>query len=207
MMSAESYLDELVANYLYKDVLSYAGIRHPSIISDLVRLLALQVGSEVSYSELGNALGIDRKTVVNYIDLLEQSFVLFRLRSFSRNLRNEVSKSQKVYFYDIGVRNAIIQAFAPLSLRTDVGALWENFCIAERLKYMDNNGKRVNRYFWRTVGQKEIDYIEERDGVLTGFECKWSTTKKERIPQIFLETYPGSKIDTINPSNYWRHLM
>lgn len=204
---AKTQLDELVGNYLYKDVLSYAGIKHPSLISDLVRLLALQVGSEVSYTELGGALGIDRKTVVNYIDLLEQSFVVFRLRSFNRNLRNEVSKSQKVYFYDLGVRNAVIQAFAPLKLRTDVGALWENFCILERLKHTDNNGVGMNRYFWRTKDQSEIDYIEEKDGVLTGFECKWNPEKKVRSPKLFLEAYPGSTIEKIDPSNYWRHLM
>jgi predicted AAA+ superfamily ATPase len=204
---AKTLLDELVANYLYKDVLSYAGIKHPSVISDLVRLLALQVGSEVSYTELAGALGIDRKTVVNYIDLLEQSFVVFRLRSFSRNLRNEVSKSQKVYFYDLGVRNALLQAFARPALRTDVGALWENFCILERLKHTDNTGLRLNRYFWRTNNQQEIDYIEERDGMLTGFECKWNPSKKARIPKLFLETYPGSSIEKIDPNNYWRHLL
>lgn len=204
---AAMQLDELVANYLYKDVLTHVGVKRSSVITGLVRLLALQVGNEVSYAELAGALGIDRKTVVSYVDLLEQCFVVFRLGSFSRNLRKEVAKSQKVYFYDLGVRNAILQAFAPLVLRADVGALWENFCIVERLKYTDNNGLRMNRYFWRTYDQKEIDYIEEKDGVLTGFECKWNPDRKVRTPGLFLETYPGSRIEKLDPSNYWRHLL
>jgi len=204
---AQVDLEELVSNYLYKDILSYAGIKRPTVIRDLVRLLALQVGSEVSYSELANNLGINRKTVISYIDLLEQCFVVFRLGSFNRNLRVELAKSQKVYFYDLGVRNALIQAFAPLALRNDVGALWENFCVLERLKYTDNNGVKLNRYFWRTYDQKEIDYIEERDGVLTGFEFKWNPDKKVRVPELFVKTYPDSTVNKIDPSNYWRYLL
>jgi len=204
---AEMELDELVSNYLYKDILSYAGIKKPTVIQDLVKLLALQVGNQANYNELAQKLGIDRKTVISYMDLLEQCFVIFQLRSFSRNLRKELSKSQKVYFYDLGVRNAILQAFAPLSLRPDVGALWENFCILERLKYTKNNGIRVNRYFWRTYNQKEIDYIEERNGVLTGFECKWNPNKRVSVPKLFTETYPESSVQKIDPTNYWKHLL
>jgi hypothetical protein len=204
---AAMQLDELVANYLYTDVLAHVGVKRSSVITNLVRLLALQVGSEVSYAELASNLGIDRKTVVSYVDLLEQCFVLFRLGAFSRNLRKEVAKSQKIYFYDLGVRNAILQAFAPLPLRMDVGALWENFCIVERLKYTNNNGLRMNRYFWRTYDQKEIDFIEEKDGLLTGFECKWNQARRDRPPKDFLETYPGSTVNQIDRANYWRYLL
>lgn len=204
---ARTQLEELVSNYLYKDVLLYLGVKKSSVLSNLLRLLALQIGGEVVYPELGTQLGIDRRTVANYIDILEQCYIVFRMGALSRNLRKEVSKNQKIYFYDLGVRNALLQAFSPLPLRSDVGALWENFCIVERLKYTKNNRMRVNRYFWRTYDQKEIDYIEERDGVFTGFECKWNPDKKARIPGIFLETYPGSTIEKIDPSNYWRHLM
>jgi len=200
-------LDELVANYLYKDTLSYLGVKKSTLVTDLLSLLALQVGQEVAYPELGTALGIDRRTVASYIDVLEQSFVVFRLRAFSRNLRKEISKSQKVYFYDLGVRNALLQAFTPLALRQDVGALWENFCIVERRKFMADRGLRANTYFWRTYDQKEIDYIEERDGVLTGYECKWNPAKRMRSPQEFLDVYPGSVVHQIDRSNYWRHLL
>jgi predicted AAA+ superfamily ATPase len=205
--AAERQLDELVANYLYKDILSYVGVKRSSVITNLVRVLALQVGNEVSYAELASTLGIDRKTVIAYIDLLEQSFVVFRLGALSRNLRKEVAKSIKIYFFDVGVRNAILQSFAPLSLRTDAGALWENFCIAERIKYTDNNNIRVNRYFWRTYDQKEIDYVEERNGVFTGYEYKWNPQRSARIPALFTETYPGSSVVKIDPSNYWRYYL
>ena len=204
---ARIQLDELVSNYLYKDVLAYIGIKRSSVVSGLLRLLALQVGQEVAYPELGSALGIDRRTVANYIDVLEQSFVVFRLGAFSRNLRKEVAKSQKVYFYDLGVRNALLQAFSPLELRNDVGQLWENFCIMERRKLIRNAGLRANQYFWRTYDQKEIDYIEEVDGQLTGFECKWNPARRMRNPKDFLETYPGSTIDQIDRDNYWRYLL
>ena len=204
---ARIQLDELVSNYLYKDVLAYIGIKRSSVVSGLLRLLALQVGQEVAYPELGTALGIDRRTVANYIDVLEQSFVVFRLGAFSRNLRKEVAKSQKVYFYDLGVRNALLQAFAPLELRNDVGQLWENFCILERRKLTHNKGMRANQYFWRTYDQKEIDYIEEMDGQLTGFECKWNPARRIRPPRDFLESYPGSAINQIDPDTYWRYLL
>jgi len=143
---------------------------------------------------------------MKYIDVLEEYFVIFRLGALSHNLRKEIVKSQNVYFCDLGVRNAILRSFTPLALRADAGTLWENFCIAERLKYTDNNGLRMNRYFWRTYDQQEIDYIEERDGVLTGYECKWNPNKKTRIPTLFLETYLGSTVERLDPSNYWRYL-
>ncbi len=204
---ARFQLEELVSHYLYRDILAYARIRKSSVITNLVRLLALQLGNEVSYPEVASTLGVNRKTVVNYIDLLEQSFIVFRLGAYSRNLRKEISKSQKIFFYDLGVRNAVLQAFAPLALRQDVGALWENFCILERLKLTSNNGIFVNRYFWRTYDQQEIDYIEERDGRLTGFEFKYNPRRKYRFPQSFVEAYPDSALERVDRSNYWQHLM
>lgn len=200
-------LQELVSNYLYKDVLMYLGVKRSTLVSNLLRLLALQVGNEVSYPELGAQLGIDRKTVISYIDVLEQSFVVHTLGGFSRNLRKEVAKTQKIYFYDVGVRNALLQAFAPLSLRTDVGALWENFCINERIKRAQYAGQFANRYFWRTYDKKEIDYLEERDGVLTGFEFKWNPNRQMKAPQEFIESYPGSSVEQVDRENYWRFLL
>jgi uncharacterized protein len=204
---ARDQLDELVSNYLYKDVLAYIGIKKSSVVSNLLRLLALQIGKEVAYAELGTALGIDRRTVSNYIDVLEQSFILFRLGAFSRNLRKEIAKGQKIYFYDLGVRNAILQAYAPLELRNDVGEIWENFCIVERHKLLRNRGRRPNQYFWRTYDQREIDYIEEQDGVLTGFECKWNEARRMRQPKDFLTTYPNSVVHQIDRTNYWQYLL
>lgn len=200
-------LEELVSSYLYKDVLMYIGVKRSRMVSELLRLLALQLGNEVSYPELGATLGIDRRTVISYIDVLEKSFVVFTLGGFSRNLRKEVGKTQKIYFYDVGVRNALLQAFAPLALRNDVGALWENFCIVERIKRNNHTGISANRYFWRTYDQKEIDYIEERDGVLSGFEFKWNPNRTAKIPQEFLDTYPGSTVEQIDRGNYWRFLL
>ena len=183
-------LDELVSNYLYRDALAFVGMRKSTVLIKLLELLARQIGQEVSYQELGQALGIDRRTVVSYIDLLEQCFILFRLGAFSRNLRKEVAKSVKIYFYDLGVRNGIIQNFAPLSLRNDVGALWENFCIVERLKLLAYRQRFVNQYFWRTYDQKEIDYLEEADGILAGYEFKWNPTAKVKEPTDFLQPIP-----------------
>lgn len=204
---ARFQLEELVSNYLYRDVLSYIGVKKSSAVAGLLRLLALQVGQEVAYSELGGALGIDRRTIASYLDVLEQSFVIFRLNAFSRNLRKEVAKSQKIYFCDLGVRNALLQAFAPLELRNDVGQLWENFCILERRKMTSNLGLRPNTYFWRTYDQKEIDYVEEMDGKLTGYECKWNPARRIRAPKDFLDAYPGSTVQQIDRTTYWRYLL
>jgi len=204
---AQFELQELVSSYLYKDVLMYLGVKRSKMVGDLLRLLALQVGNEVSYPELGTILGLDRRTVTSYIDILEQAFVVFTLSGFSRNLRKEVGKTQKIYFYDVGVRNALLQAFSPLSLRNDVGALWENFCIVERIKKANHSGLASNRYFWRTYDKKEIDYIEERDGVLAGFEFKWNPNRSMKVPKEFLDTYPGSSIEQVDRGNYWRFLL
>lgn len=200
-------LDELVSNYLYRDALAFVGMSKSTILIKLLELLARQVGQEISYQEIGQALGVDRRTVVNYVDLLEQCFILFRLGAFSRNLRKEVAKSVKIYFYDLGVRNSLIQNFAPLALRNDIGALWENFCIVERMKYLRYHQQFANQYFWRTYDQKEIDYLEEADGLLRGYEFKWNPAAKAKEPTDFLQAYPGSTVERIDRSNYWRFLL
>lgn len=205
---ARRRLDELVSTYLYKDVLAFGGMKNSKVIVDLLQLLALQVGNEVSYNEVATRLGIDRLTVIKYINLLEQSFIIFTLRALSRNPRNEISKSVKVYFYDLGIRNSLIQAYNPMAIRTDVGALWENFCIIERLKFIKYLPLHRNTYFWRTYDQKEIDYIEEHDNVFEGFEFKWGLTDKPfKVPQKFSELYEHSSVKRIDKSNYWKFLL
>ena len=203
---AKNRLNEITANYLYKDVLLFGGLKKSNVIVNLLQLLALQLGNEVSYQELGRQLGISRLTVQKYLDILEQCFVVFTLRAFSRNLRKEISKSVKVYFYDLGIRNSLIQNFNQLELRNDVGALWENFCVLERIKRNSNNRIFANYYFWRTYDQKEIDYIEERNGKLSAFEFKWKKDK-QKPPREFLETYPNSEFKTVNKDNYWDFVM
>ncbi|MBI2459640.1 MAG: ATP-binding protein [Parcubacteria group bacterium] len=199
---ADSKLKILVKSYLYKDILQFQNIKHAEAIEKLLQALALQIGSEVSYNELAQTAGIDRNTVASYIQILEKAFVVFRLNPFSRNLRNELKKLRKIYFYDTGVRNALINNLNPLQLRQDVGALWENFIISERLKYTRNNGLDKNTYFWRTKQGQEIDYLEEAGGKLSGFEIKW-TENKFKKSKLFLESYPGSEITLINRHNYW----
>lgn len=193
----------LTNNYLYKDLFSYKGMKKPDAVQKLVRALALQLGSEVSYNELSNLLGIDKETVENYICLLEKCFVVFRLDSFSRNLRNEIKKGKKVYFYDNGVRNAVISNFAPLELRTDTGALWENLMVSERIKRNAYAGNYAQLYFWRTHDQKEIDLIEEEDGILKTFEFKWNVKDKSKQPKVFMETYPNTTYEVVTPDNFW----
>jgi predicted AAA+ superfamily ATPase len=195
-------LRELSDSYLFKDILIYKDVRRPAELNKLLTALALQLGSEVSYNELGRTLGLDKETVERYLDLLEKVFVVYRLSSFSRNLRNELRKSKKVYFYDNGVRNAIINNFSPLALRTDAGALWENFIVSERKKHNDYLGVYVNSYFWRTHAQQEIDLIEEKDGILHAFEIKWKENKKASLPASFASSYPKHYFDVITPGNY-----
>ena len=203
---AASKLEEIASSYLFKDILSFDKIKKSSIIVKLLQLLALQVGSEVSYNELATKLGINRITVEKYIDILEQCFILFRINSFSRNLRNEISKSIKIYFYDLGVRNILIKNLNPLDIRNDAGFLWENFCILERMKRNKYNNIFANYYFWRTYDQKEIDFIEERDGKLFAYEFKLNK-EHSKAPSIFLETYKNSQYQTINRENYYKFLM
>ena len=203
---AASKLEEIASSYFFKDILSFDKIKKSSIIVKLLQLLALQVGSEVSYNELASKLGINRITVEKYIDILEQCFILFRINSFSRNLRNEISKSIKIYFYDLGVRNILIKNLNPLDIRNDAGFLWENFCILERIKRNKYNNIFANYYFWRTYDQKEIDFIEERDGKLFAYEFKLNR-EHSKAPSIFLETYKNSQYQTINRENYYKFLM
>ena len=203
---AASKIEEIASSYLFKDILSFDKIKKSSIIVKLLQLLALQVGSEVSYNELASKLGINRITVEKYIDILEQCFILFRINSFSRNLRNEISKSIKIYFYDLGVRNILIKNLNPLDIRNDAGFLWENFCILERIKRNKYNNIFANYYFWRTYDQKEIDFIEERDGKLFAYEFKLNR-EHSKAPSIFLETYKNSQYQTINRENYYKFLM
>lgn len=198
-------LNEIVSNYLYKDILAFEGISKSGIIENLLKLLALQLGNEVSYTELAQNLGVSRLTVQKYINLLEQSFIIFTLGAFSRNLRKEISKSVKIYFYDLGVRNSLIQNFNLLSLRNDTGALWENLMIAERIKSNSHRQARPNKYFWRTYDQKEIDYIEESGGRLSAFEFKLNGRAK--TPTEFLESYPDSEFSAVTRKNYFDFIV
>lgn len=197
---AKETLKQLTSSYLYKDVLSLTGIKKPELLEKLLKALALQLGSEVSYNELSNLLQVDKATVSKYIDLLEKAFIIFRLNSFNRNQRNEIKNNRKIYFYDNGIRNMIINNLNPLDLRTDKGALWENFLIAERLKLQQYNQLYANNYFWRTVQKQEIDFIEEEGGKITAFEFKWKGKSSAKIPKTFFNQYKadGQLIDKEN---------
>ena len=195
-------LIDLVNSYLYKDIFSFQDVRKPEIVEQLLQALALQVGCEVSFNELGRLLGLTSITVQRYIDLLEKSYVLFHLRSFSRNVRSELKKSRKIYFYDNGVRNAILGDYKPLDLRTDTGALWENYVISERMKHNSYSTFYGKSYFWRTQQQQEVDYIEDYDGVLHTYEFKWSSTKQPRLTETFAKNYPDHTFSVVNPDNY-----
>ncbi len=201
-----SYLDNLAASYLYKDLLEIARIRYSNQLRNLLRLLAFQIGQPVSFTELGTQLGMSKNTVADYVNLLEQSFIIFKLGGYSRNLRKEVSKQEKVYFWDLGVRNVLIGNFAPLNQRNDVGQLWENFVIAERYKLLRYKQASAQLYYWRTNTGAELDFVEERDGRLYGYECKWGQAKA-RMPQTFLDTYPESEFALINPENFAQYLV
>lgn len=196
-------LKELADSYLYKDILALDSISKPDKLLRLLQALALQIGSQVSYNEVGQLVGLDAKTVDRYIDLLEKCFVVFRLYSFSRNLRNELKSSRKIYFYDNGIRNAVLANFSMLESRTyeEAGALWENFIISERMKRNAYTDSYCNTWFWRTQQQKEIDYIEEADGKISAFEFKWNPKAKYKYPKQFAEAYPGSDFTVITPDN------
>lgn len=202
----EKRVRELATSYSYKDVLTYQDIRNPEILEKLLQALALQIGGEVSYSELAQLLGVNRITVESYIRILEQAYIIFSVSPFSRNIRNELKRMRKIYFYDLGLRNALINNLNPLSLRQDVGALWENFMIIERMKRNNNSGISANIYFWRTMNKKEIDYIEDSGGVLSGYEFKWQKNNFS-APKEFLSAYPGSTIKLINRDNYLEFLI
>ena len=195
-------LTNLVSSYLYKDIFSFQDVRKPEIIEQLLQALALQVGSEVSFNELGRLLGLTSITIQRYIDLLEKSYVVFHLRSFSRNVRNELKKSRKIYFYDNGVRNALIGDYKPLSLRNDTGALWENYVISERMKHNAYSGFYGKSYFWRTQQQQEVGYLEDYDGVLHAYEFKWNPVRQPRLTDTFAKGYPDHTFAVVTPENY-----
>jgi predicted AAA+ superfamily ATPase len=198
-------LNQISSNYLYKDILQFETIKRPSLLLNLLNALALQLGNEVSLNELSRMLAETIPTIQRYLDLLEKTYVIFRLRSFSRNLRKEIAKGQKVYFYDLGIRNALIRNFNTLNLRNDTGGLWENFCIIERMKYNMNRRRFVNSWFWRTYDQKEVDYIEEEGGRMTAVEFKFRDKSggKTRVIKEFQDTYPGSTFLTVTKENFW----
>ena len=198
--AAETALRELVRSYLYKDVLALQQIRNAEALERLVQSIALQIGNEVSYNELAQHVGVDKKTVESYLRVLEQAFIIFRLGSFSRNLRNELKKSRKIYFVDTGMRNAVINNLNAPDLRSDVGGLWENFVIAERIKWNHNQSLFPNTYFWRSHQKQEIDYLEDLNGVLRGYEIKWRETRL-KVPAGFKAAYPDCPVSLINREN------
>ena len=194
-------LRELTDSYLYKDILMFGNIKKPEDIKKLLQALAYQVGNEVSLRELGETVGLDPKTIDRYISILEKAYVIFRLNPLSRNLRNEIKTNRKIYFYDNGIRNAVIGQLQAFSVRQDIGALWENFIISERLKFLNNNNIYGNQYFWRTSQQQEIDYVEEIDGNFFAYEIKWNPKKKVKFPKTFTDTY-NPKTQVINRESF-----
>lgn len=203
---AKKLIALITDQYLYKDLLEFERLRHPEILQKLLQALALQLGNEVSYTELSQLIQVSRQTVERYLDLLEKSFVIFRLLPLSRNPRKEIGTTRKIYFYDLGIRNSLINNFNRLELRNDVGALFENFCIVERMKRQEIEETSMNRYFWRTYQQQEIDLIEEEGGKLQGFEFKWKKTGA-KIPKAFLSLYPGSSFSVINRENFLEEFL
>ncbi|MEI8232813.1 MAG: ATP-binding protein [bacterium] len=197
----ERVIKQIANSYLLKDVLAFEGIKNSKVILSILKMIALQVGSEVSTVEIANSVKVDYRTVAKYLDLLEKSFVIFSLPGFSRNLRKEISKMSKYYFYDLGIRNALISNFSKLSSRNDVGQLWENFVMIERMKNNSYMTTSANYYFWRTHDQKEIDLIEERGGKLYGYEIKW-TGQRTKSPKLWLETYENAEYKEIDRENY-----
>jgi len=204
---ASDILKLLADSYLFKDILIWNKIKKSDRIVKLLQALAFQIGNQVSYNELGKIVGLNSETVESYIQLLEKSYIIFRLGTYSRNLRSELKKSKKIYFYDNGIRNAIISNLNPLELRNDKGALWENFIISERKKYLAYHNIYTNSYFWRTHAQQEIDYIEEREGRVFAYEFKWSKHKKARIPKTFTNAYPEATSKIISPENFEEFIM
>lgn len=198
----ERLLGELVGSYLYRDILELDGVRRADKIVDLLRLLAFQIGQEVSISELATTLALGRQAVERYLDLLEKVFVIFRTGGLARNLRKEVTKTARYYFYDNGVRNSLIQNFNRLNLRNDIGQLWENYLMVERRKANQYAGRGANAYFWRTYDQKELDYVEEREGRLFGYEFKWQGQVRDVTRREFLAAYPDAEVTTITHENF-----
>lgn len=198
-------LENLINSYLYKDILMLSGIKKADVLQKLTQALALQIGSEVSYNELAKLIGVNKETIGSYIDILEKAYVLFRVNPFSRNLRNEIKTNKKIYFYDTGLRNALIANFNSLDLRVDKGALWENFLISERIKYLKYHKRYTKTYFWRTAQQQEIDWIEEVDGTITAYEFKWKSKKNIKFPQKFIDAYQA-EVKVIDTDNYYEFI-
>lgn len=202
----EDYLRELIQSYLFKDILALEGIRYANKLVRLLQLLAFQIGKQVSFAELGKQLSMSKNTVERYLDLLEKVFVIYRLSGFSRNLRKEITKSQRYFFYDTGIRNALIGNFNPLAVRNDLGELWENYIITERMKRQEYLRKGTNSYFWRTYDKKEIDLVEERQGRLFGYEVKWKKAR-QKIPQDWTSGYPDAAFEVIHRENYLKFIQ
>jgi predicted AAA+ superfamily ATPase len=203
----EEIVKELAGSYLFKDLLIFQDIKRPDLLKKLLIALALQIGNEVSYSELGSSVGMDRKTVERYIGLLEQCYIIYRMGSYSKNLRKELKRANKVYFWDTGIRNALIGNFNPLELRNDTGALWENYFITERRKYLLNKRSTFEHYFWRTTAQQEIDLIEIENAELRAFELKLNPVKKIKPPEAFTKAYPNVDVNVVNPKNYLTYVV
>jgi len=202
----QALLKQLANSYLYKDILTWERIQKPDKLEKLVQALSFQIAQLISYNELGQICGLNSETVEKYINLLEKAFIVFRLPSYSRNPRNELKKSYKIYFYDNGLRNAVINQFNPVNLRNDIGQLWENWFISERLKYLNNNQLFVNRFFWRTLAQQEVDYIEEGNGRLTAFECKWNAGPFDKVSRAFANAYPDATMHVVHQDNFEDYL-
>ncbi|MBP9123448.1 MAG: ATP-binding protein [Ignavibacteriaceae bacterium] len=200
------YLKELVNDYLLRDLLSFEGVKNAGVINNLLRLVAFQAGSEVSMSELSSNLGIARNTVEKYLDLLSKVYVIFKVEGFSRNLRKEITKNAKWYFYDNGIRNTLVANLNPLGLRNDTGSLWENFIISERIKFQEYQNVLSNNFFWRTYDKQEIDWIEERGGKLFAYEFKFNK-EKAKFPIAFSEAYPESEFRVISANNYHEFVL
>jgi predicted AAA+ superfamily ATPase len=203
----KEYLFEIINSYLLKDILVFEGIKHADKIYDILRLVAYQVGKEVSVQELANQLQLSKNTVTNYLDLLSKVFIIFKIEGFSRNLRKEIVKSNRWYFYDNGIRNAIINNFNTLDSRNDIGDLWENYLAYERIKKQTYQKIKTNNYFWRTYDQQELDWLEEKGDNLEGFEFKWNENKKVKIPTAFAKAYPEAVFNVINKSNYLEFII
>ena len=207
MADESRILKMLASDYLYKDLLILGNIKKPVLLEKILKALALQIGNEVSYHELAQLLDSDKGTIGKYIDLLEKAYIIFRLNGLNRNVRNEIKKGRKIYFFDNGIRNAIIGNFLPLTSRVDTGSLWENFLVSERFKLNSNKIGDINSYFWRTTQKQEIDYIEEQQGKLCAYEFKWNPRKKPFLSRTFANAYPGSVFKMISPENMNEFLM
>jgi len=206
-INAKDYLKELTSSYLYKDLFRLEAVSNPLLLEKITKAVAFQIGSEVSYREIAELTGCSIPTVEKYIYLLEKSYILFKLNALTRNQRNEIKKGKKIYFYDNGIRNSLIGNFSLLPNRQDVGALWENYLVSERIKYQNNKRFYGNSFFWRTFQQQEIDFIEEIDGKISAFEFKWNPKKEARFSKTFLSAYPEATCTTISPANYETFLL